>query len=108
MEKRGTQGRLPGGTAPVGDALRATSKKDLRPTPDEFYLANRLSGDILWTANGSEETKASITPAALQRWNTLYGVEAVTAALRTAWGFPPLEGIENPYAYVDAILRGNG
>ena len=46
-----------------------------------------------------------ITPAALQKWNLVYGVAAVSDALRSAWGHPPLAGIENPYAYVAGILR---
>ena len=96
-------GELGKATAPT-----ASSKKDRRPTPDQMYLAAKLNGDALWVAENyvEEVTKPhQITPAVLQKWNLIYGVAAVTSALRNAWGFPPLDGIENPFAYVAAILR---
>ena len=90
-------------------AASPSSKKDLRPTPDQMYLAAKLNGHILWSQPPTvraDTTKHEITPAALQKWNGEYGVVRTTDALRNAWGFPPLDGIENPYAYVAGILRG--
>ena len=80
-----------------------TPKTDLRPTPDQMYLAGRLNEGLKIVQHASH----LITPAALQRWNMTYGVAAVSDAMRTAWGFPPDGGIENPYAYVQGILRGS-
>lgn len=92
-----------------GGSLRSpSSKKDRRPTPDQMYLAAKLNGDGMWVAPDGSSSAAdlhAITPAALQKWNNVYGVIRVTEALRVAWGFPPLDGIENPFAYVAAILR---
>ena len=88
---------------PVGDALRA--KKHERPTPDMMYLASRLNGEAAFSEDEGQGLK--ITPAALQKWIVVYGVVRTTEALRTAWGFPPLEGIANPFAYVQGILRGS-
>ena len=84
-------------------ARAATPSKDRRPTPDELYLAEKLNGESMFEAVRSEH---AITIAALQKWNLIYGVDRVTGALRNAWGFPPLEGIDNPFAYVQGILRG--
>lgn len=84
---------------------------DIRPTPDQLYLSTRLNGNEFEAEFGAANVPVAgsghhITIAALQRWNTVYGVTRTTEALRTAWGFPPLGGIENPYAYVQGILRG--
>ena len=88
---------------PVGDAsLRsATSSKanDTRPAWDLFVLGEKIS-------LRSGTTKNAITPAAVQGWVNRYGHEVVGSALRTIWGFPPETPIRNPYAYVDAILKG--
>jgi hypothetical protein len=87
-----------------GGSLRspASKRQDRRPTPDELYLAQKLNGD----AFDEEVTPGHrITIPAIQKWNVLYGVERTTAALRTAWGFPPLLGIDNPFSYVAAILK---
>ena len=97
------ESRRAGPGEPVGDA--PTARKDRRPTPDQLYLASRLNGEAAFDEYG-EKPKHRITPGAIQRWNLVFGVEAVSSAMRTAWGFPPLEGIENPYAYVLGILRG--
>lgn len=104
-----------------GGSLRSPAPKtDQRPTPDQMFLAERLNGAAK-DVGGAETNSAGknrngrpplpgslhlITPAALQKWNLVYGVAAVSDALRTAWGFPPLAGIDNPYAYVQQILRG--
>ena len=128
----------PGGPMPAasGSLRSPASKKDLRPTPDQIYLAEKLNGatDVggaglpqsvegltmpigpgpekrrVQDAAGSSPAPGSshlITPAAVQRWNIMYGVAAVSDAMRAAWGFPPLAGIDNPYAYVDGILRSD-
>lgn len=97
--------REPDSVGPVGDAsLRsATSSKakDTRPAWDLFVLGEKIS------LRSDETPKNSITPAAVQAWVKRYGHEAVASALRTAWGFPPEDGIRNPYSYVDAILKGD-
>lgn len=98
-----------------GASLRSaelqSSKKDRRPTPDQMYLAEKLNAaHAVQTFDvGHMDTPRPhhISPAALQKWNLIYGVAAVSDAMRTAWGFPPLGGIENPYAYVQGILRGS-
>lgn len=95
---------MPKATAPT-----ASSKKDRRPTPDQMYLASKLNHDALWVAENPDAPKPTpnaITPAALQKWNNVYGVVRTTDALRNAWGFPPPSGISNPYAYVAGILKG--
>ena len=88
------------------NAASPSSKKDRRPTPDQMYLAQRLNGLPSFDEEHATHRGQQITPAALQKWNLVYGVAAVSDAMRTAWGFPPLGGIENPYAYVQGILRG--
>ncbi len=79
----------------------AAPKIDRRPTPDQIYLAEKLNAAHADEAGPNNR----ITLPALQRWNVMHGVAAVSDAMRSAWGFPPLAGIENPYAYVDGILR---
>ena len=72
-----------------------------------MYLASKLN-KVEFTQNMNDPMVPvghQISAAALQKWNLIYGVAAVTSALRNAWGFPPLDGIENPFAYVAAILR---
>ena len=96
------QGQVKGGSR-----RSPASKKDNRtPTPDQMYLASRLNGEAAF-GEVVEDVPAShrVTPAAIQKWNIIYGVDRVTAALRMAWGFPPLTAIENPYAYVQGVLR---
>jgi hypothetical protein len=82
----------------------ASPKVDRRPTPDQLYLMDKLNGEGL-ADDDPGPIGNRITIPALQKWNVKYGVAAVSDALRAAWGFPPLAWIENPYAYVDGILR---
>jgi hypothetical protein len=84
-------------------AATPSKRQDRRPTPDQMYLAEKLNGESLF--EDGEAASHAITPAALQRWNLVFGIEATTGALRAAWGFPPLDGIANPFAYVVGILR---
>lgn len=97
-----------GGTRGESVQGATTSRGDRRPTPDQMYLASRLNRneETQDMRNPIIEQKHQITAAALQKWNLVYGVAAVSDALRAAWGFPPEAGIENPYAYVAGILRG--
>lgn len=74
-------------TAPV------PPKTDSRPTFDQLYLARRLSPDH------------PLTPAAVQRLNTRYGVQATLDAMRVMRGFPPEIAIRSPYAYLEGILK---
>ena len=86
---------------PVGDAsLRSasSSKADRRPISDLFFLAEKLNGR-------AEGEGHRLTPAGVQQLCRKFGQEAVASALRTAWGFPPEEGIQNPYAYIAGICR---
>jgi hypothetical protein len=69
---------------------------DPRPTPDQMYLADKI--DTAWDTT-------EITPAGIVRLNQRYGVEAVTAAMRSLHGFPPPSKVLKPYAYLEAICR---
>jgi hypothetical protein len=90
-----------------GGSLRSPApKQDRRPTADQLYLAQKLNGDRFDEGEASP-VSYRITIPALQRWNIQYGIVKTTAALRTAWGFPPLEGIGNPFAYVDGVLKAD-
>jgi hypothetical protein len=90
-------------------AATPSKRQDRRPTPDQMYLAEKLNGEAAFDFDGEIDNAPNrahfITPAALQRWNLVFGIEATTGALRAAWGFPPLDGIANPFAYVVGILR---
>ena len=68
---------------------------ETRPTPDQMYLADR----ICQTA-----PQARLTPAALQKLNSEFGVRIVSDALRYVRGFPPAE-LRSPYPYVRRICQ---
>lgn len=73
-----------------------------KPTPDCLYLAERINER--WGAS-----KGRLTPAALQRLVSTFGVQVLEDALRELHGFPPEEAIRSPYAYLQAILaEGSG
>jgi hypothetical protein len=76
----------------------ATTKKDIRPTHDELYLASRLSPDDAPTAR--------LSPAAIQRLNSRYGVQTVLDAMRLMRGFPPEIAVRSPYAYLETLCKG--
>jgi hypothetical protein len=72
----------------------ATREKDTRPTYDQIYLASRLCKD----------PEKALTPAAIQKLNTQYGVAAVVSAMRTLRGYTP-EELRSAYAYLAAMLK---
>lgn len=74
----------------------ATIGKDQRPTFDQLYLAERLSVDA---------PKGRISPAAIQRLNTRYGVQTVVDAMRLMRGFPPEIAVRSPFAYLEGICK---
>jgi hypothetical protein len=79
---------------------RGDKKKDTRPTPDQMYLASRVS-------ETAPRSSARLSVRALQKLNTRYGVQAVTDALRCLRGFPPDVAVRSPYAYVVGIIEGS-
>jgi hypothetical protein len=75
----------------------AIREKDERPTYDQLYLASRLSPD--------DAPQGRLSPAAIQRLNIKYGVQAVTDALRLMRGHPPEQAVRRPYPYLEGMLR---
>jgi hypothetical protein len=75
-------------------------KAATRPTEDQVYLATKIT-ETWGTAKGT------ITIAGLQKLNDRYGVSVVSDALRSLRGFPPEEAVQSPFAYVEAICKGD-
>jgi hypothetical protein len=67
-----------------------------RPTGDSMYLADRINAR--WNTD-------NLTPAAIQKLVTSYGVQLVEDKLRELHGFPPEEAIRSPYAYLETMLK---
>jgi hypothetical protein len=103
VRDRGVQDLTPKATSKGAAAAATVENPDLRPTSDQLYLAGRLNARFL--ADGGP---GGITPAALQRFNKSFGIAAVSDALRTMHGFPPEDPLRSPYAYLAAILGGQG
>jgi hypothetical protein len=79
------------------DVVKSAGKPaSTRPTEDQTYLAGKLTE--AWSVGPKH-----LGPAAIQRLNTRFGVQAVTSALRSLHGFPPEEAVKSPYAYLVAI-----
>ena len=78
--------------------------KDQRPTFDQLYLAARIN-DLHAPSSRERRSGPRITAALLQRWVLEFGHESVSDALRLFHGFPPAKAVNNPVAYVLAILR---
>ena len=88
-----------GGPSEDGPLLPSVARiEDTRPTPDQLYLAEKIS-DLA--------PQGRITLAGLQRLNTLYGVSTVTDALRMTRGFPPSD-LRSAYGYVDKLCKDGG
>ncbi len=81
------------------DSKARAARPSTRPTPDQTYLAERICES--WGV-----TRGHLAHAAVQKLNQKYGVEAVTSALRSLRGFPPEEAVQSPYAYIEAICKG--
>lgn len=79
----------------------AAKKKDQRPTYDQLYLASKLV-----PPSPENRPQAGLTPAAIQRLNTRYGVGTVLDAMRLMRGFPPEIAVRSPYAYLEGICKG--
>jgi hypothetical protein len=75
----------------------AARRKDERPTHDQLYLASRLSLEAA--------PQGKLTPAAIQKLNTRYGVAVVENAMRLLRGFPPDPPVRSSYAYLVAICE---
>jgi hypothetical protein len=102
-----TQGNVGGFHSSVASADSAREehagdigKTDNRPTHDQIYLAEKVN------ARSEVRGRGLITPASLQRWNTVYGLHSVSDALRLLHGFPPVEPVRSAHAYLAGILKG--
>jgi len=67
----------------------------LRPTYDQMYLMEKIN---------EVAPKGRLTPAAIQRLNSKFGISPVVDALRSMRGFPPPQGFRSPYAYLVSVL----
>jgi hypothetical protein len=73
----------------------AFPKKDERPTHDQMYLATKIC----------EDSKKTLSPAAIQKLNTEFGSIAVVSAMRMMRGFPPPLPVRSVYAYLRGMLK---